>query len=57
MSSDSKYFSELIVYKISKNLVETLSSKFFVTSHLVKEDVKILKKTKDYSIIKNVINL
>jgi len=57
MSSDSKYFSEVIVYKISKNLVETLSSKFFVTSHLVKEDVKILKKTKDYSIIKNVINL
>ena len=57
MSSDSKYFSEVIVYKISKNLVETLSSKFFVTPHLVKEDVKILKKKKDYSIIKNVINL
>lgn len=57
MNSDFKYFSEVIVYKISKNVVETLSSKFFITPHLVKETTKILKKTKDYSVIKHIINL
>ena len=57
MNSDSKYFVEVIIYRISNNMVETLSSKFFVVNHLVKDDVKILKKTKDYSIIKHTINL
>ena len=42
---------------ISKNIFEKLSYKFFVTPHLVKENIKILKTTKDYSIIKHIINL
>lgn len=57
MNSDSKYFVEVIVYRISNNIVETLSSKFFVVNHLVKDGIKILKKTKDYSIVKHTINL
>ena len=50
------FLYEITIYKLSKNMVELLSSKFYKSEKLlnIKNEETILEKTKDYSIVKGV---
>ena len=53
----SEYFYEVVVYRIYKNIVETLGSKFYRTTLPYKnEDIQIVKDN-DCIIMKQVIEL
>lgn len=50
------FLYEVSVYKISKNTVSLLSSKFYKSEELlnIKSDEIVLEKNKDYSIVKSI---
>lgn len=52
----SCFLYEITIYKISKNMVSLLSSKFYKSEELlnIKSEEIILEKTADYSIVKGI---